>query len=160
MAGVDKAIRSHPQRADFYRPLAPGRYTVTVARAGFKPLVHNFTVPADGSGAQRHFLLVPEGSPGEGAVAFSLKSLARSEATATAAAAAAAAADGGGGALPWKGLRKGGPGGREGGALLVDGVASSRGRDRLLLLASGVFVVYGLWLTHTRIRKRTHPRRA
>lgn len=161
MAGLDKAVQSHAQRGDFYRPLAPGRYTVTLSHPGFKPLTHNLTVPADGSGAQRHFLLVAEGSPGEGGVAFSLKALARSEEAAAAAAAAGGGSDGGG-TLPWKGMRKGGPADREGGGLLAprDGVTATRGRDRLVMLGSGVLVVYGLWLTHTRIRKRSHPRRA
>lgn len=125
---------------DYYRPLAPGRYTVTVTKEGYKPFTVNLTVPTDGSGAQRHFVLAREGSSGGGEVAYSLKSLG-----------SGGSEGGAAGALPW-----------HSGAAAADsgGAHPSRGRDRLLMLAVGAAVVYGLWLTHSRLQRRTHQRRA
>ena len=51
VAGIDKDVRSSLPFGDFYRPLAPGDYTVTVTSRGYTSYSANVTVPADGSGA-------------------------------------------------------------------------------------------------------------
>lgn len=136
-------VLSREGLGDYYRPLAPGRYTVVVSKPGYTPVTANLTVPADGSGAQRHFVLAPEASGREGGVIYSLK----------AALPAGAAADP---ALPWqKGSRK-----AQLGELGLDGLDATRGRDRLYLLGAGAACAYGLWVTHARLKRRAHSRRS
>jgi hypothetical protein len=48
--GIDKVIKSKQRFGDFYRPLAPGVYTLTFTAAGFSPETVNVTVPDDRSG--------------------------------------------------------------------------------------------------------------
>ena len=50
-------VHSGPTHGDFYRPLAPGKYTVVVRREGFSPSRANITVPASGAGVVRDFVL-------------------------------------------------------------------------------------------------------
>mmetsp|Transcript_26432 Transcript_26432/g.57658 ORF Transcript_26432/g.57658 Transcript_26432/m.57658 type:complete len:493 (+) Transcript_26432:213-1691(+) len=55
------------QFGDFYRPLAPGNYTVRVSANKHLPVMMNITVPADGSGLRLSFNLSstePTASPG------------------------------------------------------------------------------------------------
>ena len=152
-------VASRAGAGDFYRPLAPGRYTIVVSKPGFKPFAANLTVPADGSGAQRHFVLAREGSSWGGEVAFSPRGLGGGGAV-TQGGGASAAADGGG-ALPWTAGRKGGEGLDGEPALgMLSAVEATRGRDRLLMLGAGAACVYGLWVTHTRLKRRSHQRRA
>lgn len=140
VVGNNVSIISRDGLGDYYRPLAPGRYTVRVTKEGYKPFTVNLTVPTDGSGAQRHFVLAREGSSSSGGVAYSLKSL------------GASSGEGGAlGALPWRGGAA---------AAAGDKVPSSRERDRVVMLAVGAAVVYGLWLTHSRLQRRAHQRRA
>lgn len=140
VVGNNVSVVSREGLGDYYRPLAPGRYTVRVTKEGYKPFTVNLTVPTDGSGAQRHFVLAREGSSSSGGVAYSLKSL------------GASSGEGGAlGALPWRGGAA---------AAAGDKVPSSRERDRLVMLAVGAAVVYGLWLTHSRLQRRAHQRRA
>ncbi|KAL4422479.1 hypothetical protein ABPG75_008676 [Micractinium tetrahymenae] len=141
VVGNNMSVFSREGLGDYYRPLAPGRYTVLVTKEGYRPFMVNLTVPTDGSGAQRHFVLAREGSSSGGEVAYSLKSLGGS------------GGEGGAeGALPWR---------SDAAAAGSDsGVPASRARDRLLMLAVGAAVVYGLWLTHSRLQRRTHQRRA
>lgn len=144
-------VLSRTGLGDYYRPLAPGRYTVVVSKAGYKPFAANFTVPPDGSGAQRHFVLAREGSSWAGEMAHAPRFLAG------AAPEDAAAASGGGGLLPWKarlGLNGSGDAGQQWTA------EETRSRDRLLMLGAGAACVYGLWVTHSRLKQRSHPRRA
>ena len=125
------------------------RYTVVVSKEGYQTLAANLTVPADGSGAQRHFLLAAEGAEGGGEITHSLRSLGKTaEGVAPDGAAAAA--------LPWHGGRKGEPGG---GAEDGGGEGGTRSRDRWLMLATGGVCVYGLWSTHLRLQRRSHTRR-
>lgn len=140
VVGNNMSVLTRDGLGDYYRPLAPGRYTVQVTKEGYEPFTVNLTVPSDGSGAQRHFLLAREGSGGSGQVAYSLKSLG-----------SGSGEGGAGGALPWH------SGAAAAGSSEVN---PSRGRDRLLMLAVGAVVVYGLWLTHSRLQRRTHQRRA
>ncbi|KAL4436066.1 hypothetical protein ABPG77_005514 [Micractinium sp. CCAP 211/92] len=140
VVGNNMSVLTREGLGDYYRPLAPGRYTVQVTKEGYEPFTVNLTVPTDGSGAQRHFLLAREGSGGSGQVAYSLKSLG-----------SGSGEGGAGGALPWH------SGAAAAGSSEVN---PSRGRDRLLMLAVGAVVVYGLWLTHSRLQRRTHQRRA
>ena len=129
---------------DFYRPLAPGRYFVEVSKPGFKPFTTNITVPADGSGAQRHFVLAPEGSSSDSAMAFGLRSLGRGELRdGSGAHLAAAAGDGGVG---------------PGGGMMFE--AGSHLRNHLGMLTLGGVVVWGLWHTHQRLQRRSHQRKA
>lgn len=55
--GIDFAVRSGWKHGDYYRPLAPGRYTLLVRGEGLVPSRSNVTVPADGSGVVRNFVL-------------------------------------------------------------------------------------------------------
>lgn len=145
-------VVSRAGQGDYYRPLAPGRYTVVVSKPGYKPFAANFTVPADGSGAQRHFVLAKEGSSWGGEMAHAPRFLGG------AAPEGAAAADSGGGSfLPWK-ARLGLNGSSEAGQPWS--VEETRSRDRLYLLAAGAACMYGLWVTHSRLKRRSHPRRA
>jgi hypothetical protein len=143
--GNSRSVLTRDGFGDFYRPLAPGRYTVTVSKAGFKPLSVNLTVPEDGSGAQRHFVLAREGSSSEGEVAYTPHGLAPT-----------AAAEGGGSVLPWKAARRRGGGGPDAAGTLT---AATRARDRMLMMGAGVLVVYGLWVTHRRLSPRSLMRR-
>jgi hypothetical protein len=141
---------------DFYRPLAPGRYTLVVSKEGFKPFSVNLTVPADGSGAQRHFVLAPEGSSSSGEVAYSLRNLAHPPDSSTDGSESDGSSDGG--SLPWK--KGGGAGGALSGAVLSL-QAATRAKDRVLMLSLGALVVYGLWVTHSRLQRRSgHERKA
>mgnify|MGYP001810808994 CR=1 FL=1 len=122
---------------------------MVVSKEGYQTLAANLTVPADGSGAQRHFLLAAEGAEGGGEITHSLRSLGKTaEGVAPDGAAAAA--------LPWHGGRKGEPGG---GAEDGGGEGGTRSRDRWLMLATGGVCVYGLWSTHLRLQRRSHTRR-
>lgn len=140
---------------DFYRPLAPGRYTLVVSKEGFKPFSVNLTVPADGSGAQRHFVLAPEGSSSSGEVAYSLRNLAHPPDSSTDGSEGDGSSDGS--SLPWK--EGGGDGALSGAALSLQ--AATRAKDRVLMLSLGALVVYGLWVTHSRLQRRSaHQRKA
>ncbi|KAI7836828.1 hypothetical protein COHA_009329 [Chlorella ohadii] len=145
-------VLSRAGLGDYYRPLAPGRYTVVVSKEGYKPFAANFTVPADGSGAQRHFVLAREDSSWSGEVAHAPRFLVGAAAEGTPTADGSA-----GGALPWK-ARLGLGGGGDAGQLWA--VEETRGRDRLLMLGAGAACAYGLWITHSRLKRRSHPRRA
>jgi hypothetical protein len=59
--GVDGAISVMTgwQHGEYHRPLAPGRYTLVVRSEGYSPSRSNVTVPADGSGVVRNFVLHP-----------------------------------------------------------------------------------------------------
>jgi hypothetical protein len=55
--GSDFVVKSNSIYGDFYRPLAPGKYTVVVRREGYPTARSNITVPADGAGVIRDFVL-------------------------------------------------------------------------------------------------------
>jgi hypothetical protein len=55
--GVDFSVHSGWQHGDYYRPLAPGRYTLVVRSEGYMPSRSNVTVPENGSGVVRNFVL-------------------------------------------------------------------------------------------------------
>ena len=152
--GLDRGVVSREGAGDFYRPLAPGRYTLVVSKEGFKPFSVNLTVPADGSGAQRHFVLAPEGSSSSGEVAYSLRNLAHPPDSST----EGSEGDGSsGGGLPWN--EGGGGSALSGAALSLQ--AATRAKDRVLMMSLGALVVYGLWVTHSRLQRRTgHQRKA
>jgi len=154
--GNNMSVLSRDAGGDYYRPLAPGRYTVLVSKEGYKTFAVNLTVPADGSGAQRHFVLAREGSSGSGEVTYSLKTPVSSSSSSSSGGGSSEGGGGGSGSLPWKDK---GQGGAHEGSLDYD-VTATRARDRLLMLLSGAGVVYGLWLTHSRLQRRTHQRRA
>eukprot|EP00887_Chlorella_sp_A99_P003980 scaffold11.g3980.t1 len=59
VAGIDKMVHSRAKWGDYYRPLAPGEYKVTVSKAGYRSATALVTVPADGSGVRRDFVLAP-----------------------------------------------------------------------------------------------------
>lgn len=162
------SVSSREELGDYYRPLAPGRYTLVVSKPGFKTFMVNLTVPTDGSGAQRHFVLAREGSSGSGEVAYSLKNLSLGSSSSgggggaegTPEAAAADSSSSSSGALPWRKSRAAQhAGGGQAGAAARDAQAV-RSRDRLLMLVTGGIIVYGLWITHARLQRRTHQRRA
>lgn len=143
--GISTVTASRDKFGDYYRPLAPGRYMVMVSKDGYKPFSVNLTVPADGSGAQRHFVLAREDSSSSSDVAFNLRSLEPSSSS-----------DDSGTVLPWKAGRKGGSAVIEPGSTVS---AASRSRDRSLMLGAGAVVVYGLWVTHRRLSPRSLMRR-
>lgn len=41
----------------YYRPLAPGKYTIEVTQKGYKPVKATVTIPTNGKGAVRDFVL-------------------------------------------------------------------------------------------------------
>jgi len=55
--GSDFVVKSNSVFGDYYRPLAPGKYTVVVRREGYPTARSNITVPEDGTGAIRDFVL-------------------------------------------------------------------------------------------------------
>lgn len=55
--GFEFVVRSGRIHGDYYRPLAPGRYTLLVRKDGYMPSRSNVTVPEDGSGVMRNFVL-------------------------------------------------------------------------------------------------------
>ena len=55
--GSDFVVKSNSVYGDFYRPLAPGKYTVVVRREGYPTARSNITVPEDGTGVIRDFVL-------------------------------------------------------------------------------------------------------
>lgn len=57
--GISKTVHSRPEFGDFYRPLSPGIYNVTVIAKGFYSKSVEISVPEDGSGYQRNFRLRP-----------------------------------------------------------------------------------------------------
>mmetsp|Transcript_4573 Transcript_4573/g.8325 ORF Transcript_4573/g.8325 Transcript_4573/m.8325 type:complete len:544 (-) Transcript_4573:1669-3300(-) len=57
--GISKDMSTGPL-GDFYRPLAPGTYTVTASAYGYKAHSKEATVPRDNSGVKLEFLLLPE----------------------------------------------------------------------------------------------------
>ena len=59
VAGIDWTLQSGDTFGNFYRPLAPGRYTVTVRKTGYKPAQATVTVPTSGAGVARTFALTP-----------------------------------------------------------------------------------------------------
>ena len=132
---------SRDKFGDYYRPLAPGRYTVVVSCEGYKPLSINLTIPEDGSGAQRHFLLAPESSSGSSEVSYSLRMLAQPGEV--------------GSVLPWKAARAPRRSSAEAGISGGAEPTTSRGRDRLLMLGAGAATVYGLLITHRRLQRKS-----
>uniref|UniRef100_A0A061S7Q8 Carboxypeptidase D n=1 Tax=Tetraselmis sp. GSL018 TaxID=582737 RepID=A0A061S7Q8_9CHLO len=60
VAGISKAIRAS-RFGDFYRPLAPGNYTVTASAAGYMAQSKEVAIPRDGSGARLEFVLPSAG---------------------------------------------------------------------------------------------------
>lgn len=58
--GSDFVVKSHPVWGDYYRPLAPGKYTVVVRKEGYPTARSNITVPEDGKGVVRDFVLRPK----------------------------------------------------------------------------------------------------
>ena len=58
--GSDFVVKSHPVWGDYYRPLAPGKYTVVVRKEGYPTARSNITVPEDGKGVIRDFVLRPK----------------------------------------------------------------------------------------------------
>ena len=63
--GIDFTVRSGWQHGDYYRPLAPGRYTLLVRREGYMPYRSNVTVPDSGAGVVRNFVLRQRPSPAQ-----------------------------------------------------------------------------------------------
>lgn len=62
------------QFGDYYRPLAPGTYSVTVSKRGYAPASAEVTVPEDGSGVHKDWVLEPlptEHKPAPTAAAWS-----------------------------------------------------------------------------------------
>ncbi|KAK9830901.1 hypothetical protein WJX81_003069 [Elliptochloris bilobata] len=60
--GINHTIVASPEFGVFYRPLAPGTYNVTASLDGHEAATATVSVPADGSGAQHAFSLVPLGA--------------------------------------------------------------------------------------------------
>jgi hypothetical protein len=50
--GIDKVLKSKHSFGNFYRPLAPGEYTLIFSSAGFSPEIANMTVLEDDSGIE------------------------------------------------------------------------------------------------------------
>ncbi|GAB4823357.1 hypothetical protein N2152v2_010403 [Parachlorella kessleri] len=57
--GIDKVVKSKSPYGDFYRPLAPGDYTVMFSAPGYVTETTNVTVPGDGSGVGLDVFLAP-----------------------------------------------------------------------------------------------------
>jgi carboxypeptidase D len=55
--GIAKTTKSGPTFGDYYRPLAPGKYTITVKKAGYKSSTASVVVPSTGKGVIRNFVL-------------------------------------------------------------------------------------------------------
>lgn len=71
--GSDMVVKSTAEFGDFYRPLAPGEYTVIVEKEGYNTIRTNVTVPKDGRGVIKHLTLQmrkSSGLPGRGVVSF------------------------------------------------------------------------------------------
>jgi len=61
--GSNFTVTSGPVHGEFFRPLAPGRYTVTVRGDGLIPTRTNVTIPVSGAGVVREFVLRPRRLP-------------------------------------------------------------------------------------------------
>jgi len=57
--GIAHNTSTGPQYGDYYRILAPGDYTLRVLAHGYKEATAKVSVPADGSGVTKDFLLAP-----------------------------------------------------------------------------------------------------
>lgn len=55
--GSNMIVKSTVEFGDFYRPLAPGKYTITVQKEGYTTFRTNVTVPRDGRGVSKDFIL-------------------------------------------------------------------------------------------------------
>jgi carboxypeptidase D len=55
--GNSKVYTSGTKFGDYYRPLAPGKYTITAKRAGYKPVTVSVVVPSTGKGVIQNFVL-------------------------------------------------------------------------------------------------------
>lgn len=57
--GISWTVTSGNTFGDYYRPLAPGTYTVQVRKTGYTTAQSTVTVPASGAGVVRDFVLKP-----------------------------------------------------------------------------------------------------
>ena len=55
--GIAKVTKSGAKFGDYYRPLAPGKYKLTVKKAGYKTTSATVVVPASGKGVIQNFVL-------------------------------------------------------------------------------------------------------
>lgn len=61
--GIPLATFSSSKHGDFYRPLAPGEYTIIVKSDGYKTETVDVVIPADGTGLKHNFILTRKKQP-------------------------------------------------------------------------------------------------
>ena len=101
--GSNFVVKSSSAYGDYYRPLAPGKYTVVVRREGYPTARSNVTVPADGRGVVRDFVMREKKVNADGSTLNS---------------------------------------------------AETQRNHNMILLLSGVGVMWGLWIVHKRMVRR------
>lgn len=55
--GSNFTVTTGSKYGNYYRPLAPGKYTVIVTSEGYSAMRANITVPSSGSGVKKDFVL-------------------------------------------------------------------------------------------------------